>query len=175
MKRHVKIAQNTLIAYALKSINPELFDLCMSVPIPLLINYKHIEFVAYEFERDFGPINMINKPIFVACLMRLYNPTHLYGMFNKAPTGLRDAIGLVLGYSNPENINYFVSMGPAHYKNPRTAKSINDFADKVYHILKECDELSPEEMEAGSAQTILNIKNYMPSSDLRPVNKYLSE
>lgn len=175
MKYCVKKAQSRLIAHALKNINPELYELCMAVPKPILTNYKHIEFVLYEFEHQFGKLVPENKTIFIGCVYRLYNPTHLYGMFNKAPIGLRDEIARVMQYHNPENINAFLNNVPAYYKNHRTAKLINDFADNVYTILKECDELCPDERDQVSAQVVFNIKKYMPSSDIKPVNRYLTE
>lgn len=172
MRAFVTKAQYRMVAHALKSINRELFELCMAIPMPLLMELKHVEFIVYEFQYQFGKITMINKPMLVACLYRLYNPAHLYGKFNKLPIGLREEIARVLGYVNPENINAIATSAPAHYKNPRTAKKINDFADEVYHILSKCGELSEAEAnsECKSAQLVLDIKKYIADPNYKTVN-----
>ena len=175
MRPGIKTAQARLIAQSLKALNPELYENCVQVVQPLLLNFKHVHFVLNEFENEYGEVDMIQKPLFIACVYRLYNPSHLIGMFNKLQKGLRDVIADALGYVNPENVNAFGKTAPAYYKNVRTRKRINDFCDRVYNNLKDLGELSPEELSHGlDAQCYLDIKKYLPSEDFKTVNQYRS-
>ena len=155
-------AQQGLIAQALKTINPDIYNLCLELPKPMLSDFKHIPFLHYEFEHHFEKITNVNKHIFLACVYRMYNATHLYGKYNKLPIGLRTSIANVLGYVNPENVNAVAELVPAYYKNPRTAQVINDFADHAYNILAECGELLSGEGLSKSAQLTINLKALEP-------------
>jgi hypothetical protein len=131
-----------LVKRVLEEIAPDVYNACLVLVQPLITDFKLVPKVIAEIEHIEGSTNHDNIHFVIGVLDRLYIPAQLIskGLVRK-PIGLRDAYAEAFGYDNPENINAWVDIMAAYYKNPRFAERVDEVAFKVADVLKTNGEL----------------------------------
>jgi hypothetical protein len=132
-------AQNKLIAAMLQDINPTIYQACIDFVQPMVTNIDQLPVICDQI-REVKQITNENMAYYIAVLMRLYSPAHLYIDGCRLPIGLRDKFAEYFNFNNPEMWNHYATPVRSHMKNSRFANAVNVCAYDIAKILKNSEE-----------------------------------
>ena len=131
----VTTAQNKLISQMLQDINPTIYQACIDFVKPMVTDIDQLPVICDQIAKE-KQISNENMAFYIAVLMRLYSPGHLYLDGCRLPIGLRDKFAEYFNFNNSEMWNHYATPVRSHMKNSRFANAVNVCAFDIVRILK---------------------------------------